>query len=164
MRYKKGMKKETIGKIALDLMKKEQVSLDPIELERAMHAAYEDHVYECIAAAKKKFNRDFYVVVVTKKEQLMQNVLRNYFYSRISCPTPDYDQTVYWYHKEEDALEFLWVIPSKDACLYFQNNALEVVESERELRDYVLAFADGSLFMLAKKLNGELDASTTAKA
>jgi len=55
----------------------------------------------------------FYVCVITKKERLMDNVLRNYFLARSTCPTPQYDQTVYKYHRDSGAIQFLWVLPSK---------------------------------------------------
>ncbi len=100
---------------------------------------------------------DFYVVVSTKKERLLPNVLRNYFFTRFSCPSPEYDQTVYRYHRADDALEFLWVVPSKDACQHFYNNPLQTSEDERELLEYVLSFLDGTLLNRAKKLNGEIE-------
>src|SRR3990167_4938546 len=90
-----------------------------------------------------------------KKEPLMPNVIRNYFYGRLSCPTPDYDQTVYFYDQESDIIEFLWVIPSKDACLYLKENALLVDPAESQLLRFVLDFADGTLFAIAKTRNRE---------
>ena len=85
----------------------------------------------------------------------MQNVLRHYYFSRHSCPTPDYDQTVYQYHREKEDIEFLWVIPSKEACLTFMEQASSIAPEEWGLLHYVLKFADGTLFKLAKQLNNE---------
>ena len=84
----------------------------------------------------------------------------NYFYARLSCPTPDYDQTLYKYSHKQESLTFLWVIPSRDTCQLLKDNALQVVPEERELLGFVLNFADGSLFKLAKKLNGEVEDSS----
>lgn len=148
-------KRETVGKISSDLLLKTPDSRDPIELEREMHKNYEQDVFKCIKDNMYLYNDDFYVVVITKKERLMSNVLRNYFFARLSCPTPDYDQTLYKYHWKDDALQFLWVIPSKDTCLYLLQNALQVADEERELRNFVIQFASGDLFALAKKLNNE---------
>lgn len=148
-------KRETVGKISSDLIVKAPDSQDPIEIEREMHKDYEKEIFTCIKDHLKVFNDSFYVMVITKKEPLMQNVMRNYFFARQSCPTPDYDQTVYKYHWKEDALEFMWVIPSKDACLYFLENALLIDEEEKDLLNFVMQFASGDLFRLAKKLNNE---------
>jgi len=149
------MKRETVGKIASDLMQKTPDTRDPIELERELHKDYEKNIYLCCDEGKKAHYGDFFITVVTKKETLMKNVLRNMFLHRSSCPTPDYDQTVYHYDKRNDALKFLWVIPSKDTCTLFKDNALEIVESEKELLRYILDFDDGTLYKLAKKFNGE---------
>lgn len=148
-------KEKTVGQSSLDLLKKDPETRDPIELEREIHKGYENHIIECVERSKKIYLTDFYVVVETKKERLMPNVIRNYIFGRTSCPTPSYDQTVYKYHKKDDRVEFLWVIPSKDTCELLRNNALIVVESEKRLLKFVLDFYDNTLLNYAKKLNGE---------
>lgn len=153
------MTRETVGKIAVDLMAKEPETKDPIEQMREQLSEYEKNFYECLAAHKSVFPGDFYIVVLTKKEPLMQNVLRNYFMARQSCPTPDYDQAVYRYIRADERIDFLWIIPSRDTCKLFKKNALQIHPTERELLNFVLAFADGSLFKLCKELNGEKDNS-----
>lgn len=149
-------KKKTVGAHAFEKLQEAPESRDPIELEREMHKNYEGHFWETFNEGKKTYDSDFYIVVLTKKERLMENVLRNYFLTRSTCPTPDYDQAVYRYSKEADAIEFLWVIPDKHTCMIFKDNALQIDPSERELRDYVLDFADGTLYAKAKQLNKEL--------
>lgn len=153
----------TVGEIYLDLEKKDPCSQDPIELEREMHTDYEKNIYECIERAKKVFPFNFYVVVITKKERLMKNVLRNYFSYRKSCPTPQWDQAVYCYNYNGDGIEFLWVIPSKDTCKLFLNNALSIASEEKELLKYILDFEDGTLLRKSKGLNGESSDSILLK-
>jgi hypothetical protein len=148
-------KRDKIGKIATDLLQKEPETYDPIEYERAMHEDYEEELINCILAHEKVFTGDFYVVVITKKERLLQNVIRNFFFARQSCPTPEYDQAVYRYTRADDVVDFLWVIPSKDTVELLHNNALQVPPEERELLQFVLDFQDGTLLNLAKSLNGE---------
>jgi len=152
------MTRETVGKIATEL-KQQAVSNTHSAHEQMQECLtdYDAHINQCLNDHKAKFPGDFYVVVITKKERLLDNVLRNYFTARLSCPTPDYDQTVYKYTRHDDSLEFLWVIPSKDACLMLKENFLLIPQEERGLLKYVLDFADGTLFKLAKKLNGEED-------
>jgi hypothetical protein len=121
---------------------------------------YDKNIHLCVKDQKKCFDGDFYVVVLTKKERLMQNVLRGYFFGRLSCPTPDYDQTVYKYGRKDDHLEFLWTIPSYDMVNYMKNNTSHVSAEKYGLLKYVLEFADGTLTRLAKKLNSERADST----
>jgi hypothetical protein len=154
------IKRETVGKISSDLLNKTPITNDPIEIERAMHGDYLKNMLSCIDDASDEFGNAYFIVVLTKRERLMSNVLRNYFFARSTCPTPDYDQTVYLYKKDADCLDFIWVIPSKDTCIYLKNNALSVVEEEKQLLRFVLDFADGTLYKLAKKLNNEVDDSS----
>lgn len=149
------MPRDTVGKVAYDLLQKNESPQSAIDLEREMHKDYVQNIHDAIFRGKQDFSGNFYIVVITKKEPLMKVVIRNYFTPRKSCPTPDYDQTVYRYKRADDLLEFLWVIPSKDTCILLKENALQVAPEEQELLRYVLDFADGTLFKLAKKLNGE---------
>lgn len=152
-------KKETVGKIARDLMEKKPESRDPIEIQKAMQEEYLKELINCVEAHKNVFPSDFFIVVITKNEKLMPNVFRNYFYARQSCPTPDYDQSVFVYKRADDAIEYIWTIPSKDACHHLKDNALLVVPEERPLLKFVLEFADGTLYKLCKKLNNEEEQS-----
>jgi hypothetical protein len=153
------MKRETVGKISQELLQKDPETNSPVELEREMHEDYDKNIFECISEHKKMFPDDFFIVVITKNERLMPNVFRNFFTARLSCPTPDYDQTVYRYAKKENRIEFLWVIPSRDACFYLKENALSVSQKEKVLLNFVLDFADGTLFKLCKNFNGEKENS-----
>lgn len=153
------MSRETVGKLSSDLIVKTPDTRSPIEQMQENLTEYEANIWECVDRCKKEFPGDFYVVVITKNERLMPNVFRNFFYGRISAPTPDYDQTLYRYSRADDTVEFVWVIPSRDACIYLKSNALHVAESERPLLKFVMEFSDGTLFKLAKMMNGEKEES-----
>lgn len=148
-------KRETVGKISYDILSKPQVDVSPIDVEKEAHKDYERNIFDCVSRGKRDYHDDFFVVVITKKERLMENVIRHYFFCRKSCPTPDYDQAVYSYNFKDDKIDFLWVIPSKDTCLYLIQHASQVVPEEWSLLDFVLKFADGTLFKIAKTLNNE---------
>jgi hypothetical protein len=152
-------KKPTVGKVATDLLAKPEIQHTVIDQMRENLTDYDKNIFLCVEQAKKTFPGDFYVVVECKKERLLHNVIRNYFFARHSCPTPTWDQTVYKYHKDREWLEFLWVIPSQDACEYLTINKHYVAESEYELLKFVLSYNDGTLLEQAKKLNGEADNS-----
>ena len=155
------MTRETVGKISSILSEKAPETRDPIEIERELHKDYEKNVLETIDRGKKDFvNSDFFVVVITKKEPLMQNVLRHYFLCRLSCPTPDYDQTVYKFTHATDIIEFIWTIPSRDTCFMLKENKSQVRPSEYGLLGFVLKFDDGTLRKIAKNFNGEAEDSS----
>lgn len=145
----------TVGRISYDLLQKSPESRDPIELERAMQEDYLKHLLECCETHKNIFTDTFFIVIITKNEKLMPNVFRNYFSARISCPTPDYDQTVFAYDRQNDRLQYIWTIPSKDACLHLLSHKDEVVSEEKQLLNFIIQYADGTLFELSKKYNGE---------
>lgn len=150
------MKKETVGKLSTDLIiQSKDNSHSAYDQMTESLTDYEKNIFKCIESHKAQYPRDFYVVVITKKEPLMQNVIRNYFLARSTCPTPDYDQTVYLYNKLRDDVEFLWTLPAKDICKDLITDALLIPDEEKELLGYVLSFSDGTLFRLAKRLNGE---------
>ena len=167
------MAHKTLGSVVLDLSKKTVESTDPIEIQRATEKEYLDELIWSVEHARKRifcdperkctdtckdragFEGDFFIETITKKEKLLANTLRNYFSTRASCPTPHYDQTVYRYNSKKEEIEFLWVVPDKETALIFKENVDKIVPNERGLLKCILSYYDGSLFRLAKKLNGE---------
>lgn len=149
-------KKVTVGKFAHDLMSKEaQAPVSVIDLERQMQSEYMTHLMDCIDQHFNIFPGDFFVQVITKNEKLLPNVFRNYFAARRSCPTPDYDQTVFRYNRQKAEVEYIWTIPSRDACYHLLANAKEVVAEERHLLSFVASFQSGDLAKKCMILNGE---------
>ncbi len=158
-------KRKTVGEISLDLMSKQPETTCVDELSNEMTKPYMDELFQSVEAGKKQRGGDFFAVVLTKRERLMLNVIRNYFFHRHSCPTPTYDQAVYRYNRKDDSIDFLWVIPSRAACNVMKENALDIPENQRNLFQFVLDFSDGSLAKKAKNLNNEnvLDGSVILK-
>ena len=152
------MNRETVGKISSDLLEKAKDNTHSShEQMQEQLSEHDKFIHECLATHKKVWpSTNFYIVVITKKEPTMPYVIRSYFLGRLSCPTPDYDQVVYMYHHESDFLEVLWVIPSKHTCLFFLRDSFQIAAEEKDLLNYVLDFADGSLFRKAQFMNGEL--------
>lgn len=150
------MKRETVGKIASDLMLKTPETRSITEQMQANLSEYEKEVMDCVERNKKNYPGDFYVNVITKQEPLLPNVFRNYFFATEACPTPNYDQILYKYKRKGDELVFMWTVPSRDACHHLKDNAHYVVSEEQGLLRYVQLFDDGSLFKLMKELNGEM--------
>ncbi len=150
-------KKVTIGKLAYDLMVKPQESHNPNEHGNAMLTTFDDDFYSCIKENSKKYtNNNFYIVVITKREPIMNVTLRNYFFARKTCPTPDYDQAVFYYNRSEQSIDFLWVIPDREVCIHLIINALHVAPAEKELLNFVIDYKEGTLSEIAKKRNKEM--------
>lgn len=148
-------KNQPLGKLSLELLAKADEKHTVTDQMREQWKDYESNIQDAITKGTKTYQGDFFVVVETKKERLLKNVIRNYFFTRSTCPTPQYDQVVYRYHRTSGSIEFLWVVPAKDMCLYYKENPLMVSPEEQDLRDYVLAFYDNTLLRVAKKLNNE---------
>jgi hypothetical protein len=148
---------ETVGKIIYDILdnEPENAKLDPIEAEREAHKDYAQQLHDAVVDGKKAFPGDFFLEVITIKVPLLKRAISNKIIIRRTAPTPTYDSTAYHYHKSDDHLEFLWVVPSKDACEYLYLNAIKVAPEERELRDFVIDYFDGTLLRRCKKLNNE---------
>lgn len=159
----KDIKRPTIGSLALSLMSKVPETLNPIEQMQENLTDYDKNLFECLEIHKKIYPEDFYIVVITKQERIAHNIMRNYFFARLSCPTPDYDQILYKYTLKNNHIDFLWVIPSRDACFHLLQHRAEVSPSEYGLLEFVLKFNDGTLFEVAKTLNNEDDAMEERK-
>jgi len=149
-------REKTVGQISTELKEDALDNTHTAEDQmREQLEKYEADIFKAITDAKKKFDADFYVVALTKKERLMDNVIRIYFFARLSCPTPEYDQAVYFYDRKLDKIEFLWVVPSKHTCEMYKQDILQVPTEERQLLKYVLDFEDGTLLKYAKLRNNE---------
>lgn len=151
------MTRQTAGKLASDLMLKSPDSTDPIEIQRKMQEEYMKELLDCVDAGYKKYPGNFFIVVETKNEKLLPNVFRNYFINRQTCPTPNYDQSVFRYNREAGQIEYIWTVPSRDASHHLKDNMLIVAKEERDLLNFVLKFDDGTLYKICKKFNNEKD-------
>lgn len=157
--------KKTVGEATIEASKQDMQS-DYIELEReinkgtASKKSYEEEVWETIDRGRKddKITGNFYVVVLFKKERHLRNVVRRLFFYRQSCPTPEFDQTVYRYIKKGDVLEFLWCVPNNATVLNLNMRSTLLPEDQNELKEMCRAFTSGDLDRLAERLNKE-DAS-----
>jgi hypothetical protein len=147
--------RETVGKIATDLMMSTPEDVSVKELGQDMLEDYMESLWECIDRGSKDIACDFFVVVLQKKERVLQNVVRNQFLYRRSCPTPTYNQSVFRYSRKDDELEYIWSLPDKDSCYMLRANALQVISEERDMLKFVLDFFDGTLDNMAQTYNGE---------
>lgn len=150
------MANDTVGKLSSELLQQDTYGdISAGDQMREQLREYESNIAGAIDTGKNNYSSDFFVVVITKRERLMPNVIRNYFFSRLSCPSPDYDQTVYHYHRTSDHLEFLWVVPAPVAVKDIMKHRHDLDASFYGLLKFVLEFLDGTLEVRARSLNGE---------
>lgn len=151
------MKRDTIGKISSELKKKQADDTHSAHEQMSEQLSeWESNIFQCITDNRSIYPHDFYIIVLTKKERLMDNVLRNYYFARSTCPTPEYDQAVFLYHRKTDQIQFLWVIPSKDTCQFFVQNSVNLSPEEEQLLTFVWKFYNGDLLRQAQQCNGEV--------
>ena len=98
-------KANTVGFEALRLQEKNETH-SPVDMQREIHKgtssrrSFEEEIHATIQRAliDPNIQGDFYIVVLFKKERILKNVVRQYFFYRQSFPTPEYDQSVYKFH------------------------------------------------------------------
>lgn len=155
--------KKTIGEYSYELQQKPDEKINPIDLQREVHKgntnedSFENQIRLTVERGEKVYEKDFFVVVLFRKERLkgLQNVLRQQFFHRRSCPTPEFDQTVYKYHKNDTRLEYLWTIPNWQWAHYMQENKFLFPLDQQVLIQLVDDFFTGKLNELCAKLNKE---------
>src|SRR3990167_9276897 len=113
------MKKETVGKQIHDIASKFQLDqATPEELGKEMLAKqFEEAFLSWIEQGKEAYLGDFYVVMILKLESALNYTPHMIPELRQSAPTPFFDQSVWKYHRLEDRVEFIWVVPDLQACL-----------------------------------------------
>lgn len=161
------MTKKTIGEESLDLSKKTSgEKIEAIEVQREIQKgsnsqkSQDEELWDCIDRGRKdsSIEGDFYVIILVKQERHLTNVLRFYYFYRQSCPTPHHDQTVFKYIPKHDEIEFLWSVPDAVSCSKLIN-ALndDTLHPDQERLAYMsLAFIEGDLDLLCKKINKEI--------
>jgi hypothetical protein len=152
----KRAKPETVGKLSVDLLSQADNKHTVSEQMHEQLNDYDKELYDCFYTQKSRYTGIFYIVVLTRGDRLLTNVVRHMFFARHSCPTPDYDQCVYQCHKDWPEPKFMWVIPCKDYCEYLRD-LITVPEEHASLYPYVRDFYDGTLLALCKKLNHETE-------
>jgi len=152
-------KREKVGKLSVDLLlSKENEQANSIDIEEEAHVKNDKFLkglHECKDRGMNQFPKDFYIVHLVQRPAVYKNVIREYFFPRESCPTPDYDQSVWRYIRHDDVLEYLWTIPQREICIEFKDHALEIPKEQQWLLKMILEFADGTLYKMARELNGE---------
>jgi len=147
-----------IGKQAYDKASKHtSETVEVRELSKEMNKDYMSTLIDTALKGKKKHEGSFYVVVLTKTERLISKTLRNLFFTRQSCPTPNCDQTVYSFDPKTEDLRFLWVVPSKYLCNKIYAQKYSIGSGRNALLPFVVDYMEGALLGRAMFLNKEFE-------
>lgn len=151
---------ETVGEAALRLAQNPDDHQTAIDTQREMQKGYFDELVKCAKRGEELHGKlsPFYVCVQTRRERLLQNVIRSQFYTRVTRPIPQYDMALYHYDPTSEALSFVWCVPDKETVDYFaghwytdhQGSPVWVdravpYEEERQLASFCVAFRANTL-------------------
>lgn len=156
---KKSVPKKTVGAYSYELQQKPDEKINPIDLQREIHRgnsnddSFENQVIVAINRGKNYYKGNFFVVVLFKKERLLKGVIRQYFFHRESCPTPEYDQVVYHYFPKDQKLEFIWVVPDKQSVIDFCLIGKDLPAEQQQLVQFARDFNSGELDKKSDRLN-----------
>lgn len=157
------MKKKTLGQVATEILKDSPISVTPQEVWDMQEKDYRKRLFETLESGKKVYKDDFWIEVTTSyisgiQGDFIPNALIARFIHRHSPPTPNTNQTVYWYRKSTDELGLWWAIPDSYACDWLMNNKDDLPADQHELMKMVFAFKHGILLKKVKELNNEYEA------
>lgn len=109
------MNTETVGKAAMRLLG-DRSPIKVVDAQKAMQEKYVDNLIEAAMNGEKVFGKEehFYICVQTRRERLLENVIRNQFYVRKTRPIPQYDLSLYYYDPKDEKMTFVWCIPDKE--------------------------------------------------
>ena len=139
--------KETVGAASRRLLLNKDTNQGIVDTEKEINKDYFDQCQQCVEREPHKDWKDpWFLVVISKKERLMENVIRRYFFGRKTLPTPEYDQTVWRYHPSSGNLEFVWCVPDKNTTLWLGHDPNAVDTSHNHLVSDVLDFLNNRLY------------------
>ena len=137
--------------------KQEEVTVGELSTEMLKNK-YLTELFACVKRAKKIVSDDFFIEVITTLEKPVRKIIRRRFIWRYSCPTPIPGSAVYKYIAKIDELDFLWDLPSNDACEWIIHNKHSLnPKHHANVLKTVLEYYDQSLHGRARELNGEKD-------
>lgn len=155
-------KKKTVGEYSYEMQMRDNSNekIDVVEMQREMHKgsasdkSYEEEVWDTVDRGRKDATVDgnFYLVVLTKRERHLKNVVRNLFFYRQTIPRPEFDQTVYKYHRNDDEIEYIWTVPNNSTCHYLPTIQQDLPEEQMRLVHMIEAFMCGDMDKYADKL------------
>jgi hypothetical protein len=168
-------KKQTVGSAFVEQASKEPTRVRVIDLVAAnAEKVWEDTKSTAIDDAHLYNGATFYVVMIIRIEKafLQSKIIhpvtgetewtapqtRTQIFSKATCPTPAYSQTVYQVDPDLN-MKLIWTLPDKQSCEFILEIQHKMPENEHFLLDCVQKFSRGYLGRLCNELNGEVPGS-----
>ncbi len=142
--------RKTVGTEAVARLSNPDTKQGIVDTEREINKDYFEQIEICIKRYPD-WRKPYYVIVHTKKEKLLQNVIRRSFFGRQSLPTPQWDQTVWRYYPSSSDLEFLWTLPDENTAMWMADHINEIHPEQHELLQFVLDCLDKKLYKFYEK-------------
>ncbi len=146
-------KKKTAGELIAENLKRVPDIASAQDVGKELYKNFEKWMYEWIEKGRTTYEGDFFIIVNLKLEQSLEHAPHIIPELRQTCPDPFYDQSVWHYKKELDELEFLWSIPDLGTTLLFKDDPLNCPSDQKDLRECILDFLDGTLQQKTVQLN-----------
>lgn len=139
--------KKTVGQAVAEILKKPQDNQPIVDTQREMQKGYFNELIKAAKSGEDKYGKvkPFYICVQTRRERLLQYVIRNQFYTRQTRPSPQYDLALFHYDPQSEKLSFVWCIPDKETVDYLIENETELPKEEIQLLSFCKGFKDGTL-------------------
>lgn len=142
-------------------MQEQQIMVPVLEVANAQLEEYMPSLIKAVDRGCEEHEGAFYIKVTNTHVESEENKeLRQHrfsFYTQKLCPYPEYDQSVFRYNRKSDQVEFVWTLPDEETARYLIQHREEVVEEEKELLNFVVAFAVGKLRELCNRWNSADD-------
>lgn len=139
--------KKTVGASARELLLKPDLKQGIVDTQREVDKEYFQEIEKCVKSKPHRaWTKPWYVIVLHKKERLLENIVRRYFLGRQSLPTPQFDQTVWRYYPMTGNLEFIWCLPDEQISQQIILDPLSYGSEYDHLKKFVLAFIGGTLY------------------
>lgn len=150
--------KKTAAQLIAEFYEKKQEPITPFEfVKEGSHKDYDNNLELCINHYKKIYPGDFYIEKRVQHEWALGGVPQTFMKGRLTCPTPRPLQTAIKFHRKEEAIEYLWTLPSKQQMAMAKVAGRIENDPDKLLKlKYIEAYDNGSLLHMAKLLNGEL--------
>lgn len=145
----------TLGKIITDIRSMQPEKRSVVEIAEEQTQNYIPELVAITEQGKKETNTNFYILINLRISPLTPEMYEFKREIKLTCPTPNYDQTLFFYNREADRIEYVWSIPDRYTCHYMLYYKDQIPVNEHELLNYVIKFANGDLFEMMKIRNGE---------
>lgn len=152
------MEKRTVGQLAYDMHLKPQDPITFFEQAKLDMSGLDKVIKECHDLGKKGLpNKDFFIEIQIKWERVFEDRVYHILpFVRRSCPTPQYDQTVFRYKHKDDLLEYMWTLPDQETYNFYRDNTAAVTPDRYVLLKHVLEDVSGDLLNKVDAINKQL--------